>query len=277
MIKRVLGIALIAVMGVACTEKSGDDNPVKPSPDSSTKHYVKSIDMYDGDPTVSGDLEYIGESIVFTLDEKNRIVNTRGVEYSNGQIVDVYADIKFDYDDENSKLAITADYDGEVIVVNCELNDRGAITSATYSGYEDMEGLIENFEYNAMGELVRYTVVYYGMVIYSYEYEWEDGNIRRISSTDEEYGVDVVCTYTDEPNPYNIDTFYAYAWTMPMLCEMVIIHDGFFGNVNRSMLATYVDNSWGEEISFELSHKFDNRGLIEYTYDGDVVLKYECF
>lgn len=275
MIKRVLSVALIAVMGVACT-KSGDDSPVKPTPDNGGKHYVKSIDMYVGDPTVADGLEYIGESIEFKLDDKSRIVNLQGVEYDGDRVVDVYTDIKFEYDNSNG-LTITANYDGEVIVAECELNDRGAITSATYPGYEDMEGVMENFEYNTKGELVRYTLVYGGMIIYAYEYEWVDGNIHRITSTDEEYGVEVVCTYTDEPNPYNIDLFYAYAWTMPMLCEVILIHDGLFGNVNRSMLKSYVDNSWGEEISFELLHKFDKNGLVEYSSDGDATIKYRCF
>ena len=273
MIKRVIGVALIAVIGAACTEKSGD-NPAKPEPSNGEKHYVKSIDMYVGDPAASGDLEYIGESIEFTLDEKSRIVNTRGVEYLDGQVVDVFADIKFEYNDNNNEVVIKADYYGESLIARCELNDRGAVTRARYEGIDDFEMVEERFEYNDEGELQTYVLSIGGREYYRFNYAWEDGNLARVYFAD---GTLVnECTYTDEPNPYNIDMSYSYYITMPVLFELTLIHDGFLGKTNRSMLTSCVDYGWGEE-RWDVSHKFDNRGLVEYSYDGDVVLKYECF
>ena len=271
MIKRVLGAMLVVAMGVACTEKRGDDNVSKPLPDNG-KHYVKSIDMYEGDPEVEGGLEYCGESIEFELDNKNRITRIMGKQTYNGG-VDTYADTKLEYDNSGG-LMVKTNIDGEEAIINCELNDRGAITSATYTINGEAEDLVENFIYNKDGELTLYSLVYAGIVVYSLEYEWRGGNIVKITS--EDLGVADSCTYTDEPNPYNIDTFFCYAWEMPILCEFLPVHDGFLGNINRSMLKSYSTNVYGDEIHETIIHKFKN-GLVDYTIYDDVVLKYKCF
>ena len=77
MIKRVIGVALIAVIGAACTEKGGD-NPAKPEPSNGEKHYVESIDIY-YDDTSASDVVSPGESIEFKLDDKNRITKLKTV------------------------------------------------------------------------------------------------------------------------------------------------------------------------------------------------------
>ena len=271
MIKRVLGAMLVVAMGVACTEKRGDDDVTKPSPGNG-KHYVKSIDMYEGDPEAEGGLEYCGESIEFELDNKNRITRIMGKETNNGG-VDIYTDIKLEYDNSGG-LTVKTYIEGEETIINCELNDRGAITSATYVVDGEAEDLVENFVYNKNGELTLYSLVYAGMVAYSLEYEWMDGNIVKITS--EDLGIADSCTYTDEPNPYNIDTFYFYAWDMPLLCEFLLVHDGLLGNINRSMLKSYSTSVYGEDICETIIHKFKN-GLVDYTIYDDIILKYKCF
>lgn len=273
MIKRVIGVALIAVIGAACTEKGGD-NPAKPEPSNGEKHYVKSIDIY-YDDTSASDVVSPGESIVFELDDKNRITNIKGVEYNDAnEVVDTYADIKFKYSDDSRSLIITTTMDDMDFAAVCDLNDRGAITTARWQSPEELCGLVEDFVYNDKGELVTYTLSMGNMVEMSFDYEWKDGNIVKIISEDIE--VNDVCTYTDEPNPYNIDMFYAYAWNMPMLAEVILIHDGLLGNTNRSMLKSYSTNLYGEEINEVIDHKFKD-GLVDYTIYDDTIFKYRCF
>jgi hypothetical protein len=106
------------------------------------------------------------------------------------------------------------------------------------------------------------------------DYEWKDGNIVGITS--EDMAINDIFTYTDEPNPYNIDMFYAYAWNMPMLAEVILIHDGLFGNTNRSMLKSCRISISDEEVYEEFTHKFKD-GLVEYTKYEDAIIRYRCF
>lgn len=275
MIKRVMPLVLILLLGVHCT-KRGDSNPTGPTPGGGTKSYVKAVDIYMGDVTTEeAEHPFLRESIEFKLDSKNRITNIRGVEYNDAnEIVDEYADINLDYNDGDYTLMVTTTMDGEDVAVECDLNDRGAITTARWMSPEDVVGLVEDFVYNDSGELVTYTLSLGNMVGISLDYEWKDGNIVGITS--EDMSINDSFTYIDEPNPYNIDMFYAYAWNMPMLAEVILIHDGLFGNTNRSMLKSCRISISGEEVYEEFTHKFKD-GLVEYTKYEDAIIRYRCF
>lgn len=268
-LRTVLGIVLIAVMSVACVKKG--NNTQKPQP-AEGKHYVKSIELYDEN------FEPYNESIEFRLDSKKRIISIEGIERTEGVTEFVYSSADFTYGNNND-LTIECDFDGEQITINCELNDRGAIAHAVYEGSAaEMAGVEENFTYNNDGELVIYDMVYMNYVLYSMEYEWKDGNIARIEVTSGgEYEGEIVCNYTDEPNPYNIDMFYSYSWTMPFLCEIILFNDGLLGNTNRSLLANTTDTTISDDCKTVLTHKFNSNGLLDYTIYEDTILKFICF
>lgn len=266
-------MALIAVVGVACTEKSGD-GPTKPAPGVDGKHYVEAIETYMGDTTTEeAEKPFLHEAILFDLDSKNRITNTRCKEYNDAnEVVDEYANIKFEYSDDSSSLTIKTVVEDYDVVVECDLNDRGAITTARWTSPVDLIGMVETFEYNDSGELVNYKLGYGARVGMSLDYVWENGNIVRITSE----GVDDTFTYTAEPNPYNVDLFYAYAWNAPLLTKFIVIHDGILGNTNRSMLTGLKTTYDGEEIAEEIDHEFKD-GLVEYTRYDDALLRYVCY
>ena len=261
--KKILLTALIALLGIGCV-KPNDDTPT-PQPEESGKRYVKAIEFCGLNPETN-ELTSYEEFIEFDYDSKNRIVEIRGVEYDGTKVADLYTKINFNYNDDNNTLNIKANFDGETIDIDCELNERGAVETATYN-MEDMTDITENFVYNDRGELTTYSMVYSGVILISLEYEWKDGNIVRISTPyeDEEYNSYAEFTYTTEENPYNVDLFYSYHSVMPLLCECILIHDGLLGNTNRSLLASYKECYYDEVYEECISHKFNSRGLVDYS------------
>lgn len=273
--KKIFLATLVALLGIGCV-KTNDDTPA-PQPEESGKRYVKAIEFCKLTPETN-ELTSYQEFIEFDYDAKNRIVEIRGVEYDGAKVADLYTKINFNYNDDNNILNIRANFDGETINVDCELNERGAVETATYN-MKDMTDITENFVYNDRGELTTYSMVYSGVILISLEYEWKDGNIVRISTPyeDEEYNSYAEFTYTTEENPYNIDLFYSYHSVMPLLCEYILIHDGLLGNTNRSLLANYRECYYNEVYEESISHIFNTNGLVDYTrISDDDCIRYIC-
>lgn len=263
-VKTILGVALIAVMSIACGKP--DVVKVDPAPQEPQMLYVKAIKAYNGMPGYS---DY-DSSVVFDIDSEKRIASMRstwledGVEVSDPEITFTYGE---------GTAVINYSYDGESGSINCELNDKGAITRAVYGG--EMMGFVEEFAYNDDGELESYAGRYGNMDVILLTYEWKNGNIYKVSYGDMEESYTFTHEYTAEANIYNIDIFHGCTFACPILCEFVAVNDGLFGKKNHNFLKTVY---FGDQTIPVFDYKFKANGELEYATMGEEgYMVFECF
>lgn len=260
-VKSMFGALLIAAMSIACGKDGGTTTPKDEGND--TLLYVKNINAYDGIPT-NGD---INSQVIFGIDSQKRINSMRSVA-GNETIFDV--DIEY----SGSTATVTFALDGESGTVNCELNDKGAITSATYD-VDEMAGFVESFTYNDANEMQSYKATYMGMELMSLEYEWRDGNIYKVTYCQDDYTEVVTHTYTADVNIYNIDPFHGFTWNAPYISELLAVNDGLFGKRNRNFVKSVTMNG---ESMYEIGYSFKTNGELEYAnIDGDGYMTFDCF
>ena len=260
-VKSIFGALLIAAMSIACGKDGGTTSPKDESND--TLLYVKSINAYDDIPT-NGDID---SQVIYELDSQKRINTMRSIA-GNETIYDV--DIKY----SGSTATVTFVLDGESGTVNCELNDKGAITSATYD-IDEMAGFVETFTYNDANEIQLYKAMFMGMELMSLEYEWRDGNIYKVTYREDDYTEVFTHTYTAEANIYNIDPFHGFTWITPNICELLAVNDGLFGKRNHNFVKSVTMNG---ESMYEIIYSFKANGEVEYAnMDGDGYMTFDCF
>lgn len=260
-VKSMFGALLIAAMSIACGKDGGTTTPKDEGNDKLL--YVKNINAYDGIPT-NGD---IYSQVIFGIDSQKRINSMRSVA-GNETIFDV--DIEY----SGSTATVTFTLDGESGTVNCELNDKGAITSATYD-IDEMAGFVESFTYNDANEMQSYKATFMGMELMSLEYEWRDGNIYKVTYREDDYTGVVTHTYTAEVNIYNIDPFHGFTWIAPYISELLAVNDGLFGKRNNNFVKSVTMNG---ESMYEIGYSFKSNGELEYAnIDGDGYMTFDCF
>lgn len=260
-VRTIFGVALIAVMGVACNKNTNPEPPVI-EPEEPQMLYVKSI-VSSSD--THGDEYY--DALEFTINSDMRITSMRST-YSDGYtepIIDIM------YGDGTATISYT--YDGETGNIFCELNDQGAITSTSYDGM--LSDFVETFTYNNAGELQTYVVCYANYSYMTLNYEWRDGNIYKIRYEDSEDQMTFTHEYTTEPNIYNIDIFPGCTLATPIICEIALaVNDGLLGKKNKGFLTSIIYE--GEAIPI-FDYTFKENGELDRASDDSGYITFECF
>lgn len=272
----VCGILIIATLVSSCGKENNDETK-KPTPPTTT-HYIKTIEWGYYNLDSNGNPEFYGadEFINFTLDNQKRITKILGQYFDENDTLTTGTEINIAYGKGTAAVTFSIEDEGR-ISINCETNDKGAITKATIEDEGAM--LVEKYEYDADNRLVRATM---GMEfdgeslpdMYEFLFEWEDGNIRYITANMEGESVTYEHIYTEENNPYNIDYTFSASWAeLPIVLSLVQMNDGLFGELNRSL---YVGCTDYEEDNFNYS--FKDNGEVSVCYgDGGYALRFICF
>lgn len=272
----VCGILIIATLVSSCGKENNDETK-KPTPPTTT-HYIKTIEWGYYNLDSNGNPEFYGadEFINFTLDNQKRITKILGQYFDENDTLATGTEINIAYGKGTAAVTFSIEDEGR-ISINCETNDKGAITKATIEDEGAM--LVEKYEYDADNRLVRATM---GMEfdgeslpdMYEFLFEWEDGNIRYITANMEGESVTYEHIYTEENNPYNIDYTFSASWAeLPIVLSLVQMNDGLFGELNRSL---YVGCTDYEEDNFNYS--FKDNGEVSVCYgDGGYALRFICF
>ena len=264
-VKSILGVALIAVMSIACGKDVDNSKVDGPEIQDPQTLYVKAMNAYNGMPNYG----YYDSSLSFDIDCEKRITSIRSTWSEEGV---EYADPVINIEYGEGTAVISYSMDGDSGNINCELNDRGAIVRATYDG--DMAGMVEEFTYNDAGEIQKYVACYANFSSMKLRYEWRDGNIYKVYYEDSEDKFTFTHEYTAEPNLYNIDIFPGCTLPTPILCELALpVNDGLLGKKNRGFLKSVGYDAYTIPI---FDYTFKANGELEYaTMDEDGYMVFE--
>lgn len=272
----VCGILILAALASSCGKENGDE-PKKPNPSTST-HYVKTIEWGYYDLDSNGNPEFYGadEFINFTLDNQKRMTKISGQYLDENDALNTGMEINIAYGKGTAVVTVSIEDEG-TFTIDCETNDKGAITKATIEDEGIM--LVEKYEYDADNRLVSATMGMEGdgesiPDIYKFLFEWEDGNIKYITADMMGEATTYEHIYTEENNPYNIDYAFSASWAeLPIILSIVQMNDGIFGEPNRSL---YVGCTDYEEDNFKYS--FKDNGEVSLCYDDNgYALRFICF